>query len=273
MKRLARSPTTRARQRRRCLQRWTTQESPVDDGGIITDSFIQDVITEQVDGCGGDGCFAMPAGFTLVAFGASAKGASCPTGFSVPSDTVETPSLQANACTCGCNIPTPPSCPDGTMNVTYDGVGSGLCESNGGTMASDGNCNTDGFMGTFSAKNEHRYTPPDPTGGESCQAPANKDSNKLTYAKQGRVCRPRRCPRAMRKSARRQPAVSFSRASHLRRRRVSWPLPDQAPARYERELHMLEQLHLLAHDEVRRQNELLRQRHLRGRDRVCDDRR
>ena len=151
-----------------------------------SDSFLQDVVAPVVDGCSMAGCFAMPAGFSLVAYGATAKGVACPTGFTAPADTVEGPSVAANACTCGCSVTTQPSCPTGTLVGHFDGAGSGLCDSAGGDLANNG-CGTDGYLGPFDTGNEHKFKAPAATGG-ACSASANKDPNKLTYAAQGRVC-------------------------------------------------------------------------------------
>ena len=151
-----------------------------------SDSFLQDVVAPVVDGCSMAGCFAMPAGFSLVAYGATAKGVACPTGFTAPADTVEGPTVGAFACTCSCSVTTQPSCPTGTL-VGHFGAGGNLaCGSAGGDLANNG-CGTDGYLGPFDTGNEHQFKAPGATGG-SCHASANKDPAKLNYAAQGRVC-------------------------------------------------------------------------------------
>lgn len=150
------------------------------------DSFLQDVSAPVVDGCSMAGCFTMPAGFSLVAFGATAKGAACPSGYTSPSDTVEGATLEANACTCGCSVTAQPSCATGKLFGHFDSSGSGVCGSQGGDLANNG-CGTDGFLGPFGPLNEHKYKPAAASGG-ACSASATKNATKLDYAAQGRVC-------------------------------------------------------------------------------------
>ena len=150
------------------------------------DSFLQDVSAPPVDGCSSTGCFVMPSNFSLVAFGATASGVACPTGFTAPVDTVEGPSVAANACTCGCSVTTPPSCATGMLVGHFDVDGSGNCGSAGGNLANNG-CGTDGFLGPFGTDNEHEFAAPAASGG-ACSASATKDPTTLTYAAHGRVC-------------------------------------------------------------------------------------
>jgi hypothetical protein len=152
-----------------------------DDGGLLGDSAL------VVDGCDSTGCFDMPPGFSLVAFGASAKGAACPAGFGTPTDTVEGPTFSNGACTCACTTGTAPSCPSGTLTGGYDTDGSGMCGSTTTPIPNPTVCNTTGFLGPFATNNEHSYSPPAATGG-TCNASATKDSSKLSYDSQGRVC-------------------------------------------------------------------------------------
>jgi len=49
--------------------------------GPVGDSLLQDVTVTVVDGCSETSCFDMPPGFGLVAFGATAKGSACPSGY------------------------------------------------------------------------------------------------------------------------------------------------------------------------------------------------
>lgn len=156
--------------------------------GNITDSqpsVLQDVTTTVVDGCSPTGCFDMPGGFSLVAFAASTKANDCPAGFALPVDTVEKPSAAAGACTCGCTVTAPPSCQNGTI-IGHFSTGTGMCENAGGNMVSN-TCASDGFLGAFDVGNEHRYTPPPPTGG-ACTAAPVKDPTKLSFGAQGRLC-------------------------------------------------------------------------------------
>ena len=149
-------------------------------------SLLADVSAPAVDGCSSTGCFVMPSGFSLVAYGATAKGLACPTGFTGPADTVEGPAVGASACTCGCSVTAQPSCATGMIPGHFAGAGALLCDSVGGSLANNG-CGTDGYLGPFGTGNEHRFTPP-PASGGTCQATANKDPGKLTYAAQGRLC-------------------------------------------------------------------------------------
>ncbi len=163
--------------------------SPSSDGssgGSGGGGLLPDVGAPVVDGCSSAGCFVMPDGFGLVAFGATAHGVACPTGFTSPTDTVEGPTLAAGACSCACSVTTQPSCATGTLVGHFDTAGSGLCDSAGGDLANMG-CGTDGYLGPFGTGNEHRFKPPAPTGG-ACSATANNDPGKLTYAAQGRIC-------------------------------------------------------------------------------------
>ena len=165
----------------------TAADTSAPDPSDASGGLLQDVTTTVVDGCSLAGCFAMPLGFTLVAYGATAKGLACPTGFTLPADTVEGATVGANACTCGCAVTTLPSCPNGTLVGHYGGGGNLACGSAGGNLANNG-CGTDGFLGPFGTGNEHQFTPPGPTAG-ACLASATKDATKLTYAAEGRVCR------------------------------------------------------------------------------------
>ena len=163
-----------------------TEASTSSDASGDTGASFPDVVAPSVDGCSGTGCFVMPSGFRLVAFGATAKSVACPKGFNAPTDTVEGPALAAGACSCACSVTAQPSCATGALAGHFDTAGSGLCDSAGGDLANNG-CGTDGYLGPFGAGNEHKFKPPAPTGG-TCSAVANKDPTKLTYAALGRVC-------------------------------------------------------------------------------------
>jgi hypothetical protein len=155
---------------------------PGDDGGLL-----QDVQVDVVDGCSQTGCFAMPTGFSLVAFAQSAR-PTCPTNFTTPADTVESPAFGAGACTCGCTVTTGPTCANGTLAGHYDTAGDGLCGSAGGDLANINNlCGTDGYLGPFTTGNEHQFAPAAPSGG-ACSAPATKNATKLTFGSSGRFC-------------------------------------------------------------------------------------
>ena len=167
------------------------EASAPDGGGVLADgstadALLEDVATKGVDGCSLGDCFDMPAGFTLVAFGATAKGDGCPSGFGLPKDTVEGPKLAPDACTCECAVTSQPSCPSGVISNNFGTAGAGTCPSSGGGYANFG-CATDGFLGAFTTGNEHRFTPPGPTGG-SCSTSSTKDMTKLTYTAEGRIC-------------------------------------------------------------------------------------
>lgn len=158
--------------------------SGVPEDASLADSILQDVGAIPVDACGTQGCFDMPTGFALVALGP--KGGSCPSGFTLPADTVEGPNLGANACTCGCSVTNAPSCATGAIVGAFGTAGGLTCPNAGGNLVNTG-CGTDGFLGPFGTGNEHKYTPPAASGG-SCSASAVKDTAKLTYAAERRVC-------------------------------------------------------------------------------------
>jgi hypothetical protein len=154
------------------------------DGGSSDAPFLQDVPVNPVDGCALGGCFDMPSGFALVAFGT--KGAACPGGFGPGADSVEGPRVDAGACTCACTVTAQPSCAQGQVVGFYGTGGALTCPNSGSTYANNG-CGTDGFLGPFGAGNEHRFTPP-PASGGTCSAAAEKDNSKLSYVAEARVC-------------------------------------------------------------------------------------
>jgi hypothetical protein len=166
--------------------------TPGDDGGrgdvAVDDGFGSPADgADETSGCASAACVDLPLGFAVVAFGAASSGAACPPGFGQGTDTVEGPSVGAGACTCGCTLSTPPTCPaNGAIANGYDTDGSGTCGTSGNTYANSG-CGTEGVAAAFGPSDDHRFTPPGPTGG-TCQAPTVDDQTKLTFASQGRVC-------------------------------------------------------------------------------------
>lgn len=158
-----------------------------DGGGGIDapdDSLLGDVAVDVVDACSAVGCVALPSGFSLVAYGPRSA---CPTNFTQTSDTVENASVGSGGCTCGCSVTTNPSCSTGTMVGHFGTAGAGTCPSAGGDLANTSLCASDGFMGAFAVGNEHRYTPPAPSGG-ACSAAPNKDATKLAIGASKRLC-------------------------------------------------------------------------------------
>lgn len=133
-----------------------------------------------------DGCFDVPPQFFVVAFGQTAKGAPCPEGFGEPRDTVEGPTVSADACRCVCNVTSPPTCQQGQILGFIGLSGEGTCPQIDAAFSNNG-CGTDGYLGPFGPGNEHRYVPPGPSGG-ACTTQVNKDDSKLTFAAEGRVC-------------------------------------------------------------------------------------
>jgi hypothetical protein len=83
-------------------------------------------------------------------------------------------------------VTTPPSC-TGTIAGHFGTGGAGTCPSAGGDLANATSCSTDGFLGPFNAGNEHRYTPPSPSGG-ACSASVTKTDSKLTFLAKGLAC-------------------------------------------------------------------------------------
>jgi hypothetical protein len=157
------------------------------DSGPLDSSLLQDVAADVVDACSASGCFGMPPGFSLIAFGATAKGSACPGGFGEPTDTVEGPNVAAGACTCGCSVTTPPTCPtNGSIGNWADTNGSQTCGMSVIAYANVG-CGTEGIAGAFGPGDDHRFQPPGPTGG-ACSAPVNQDATRMSYAALGRVC-------------------------------------------------------------------------------------
>ena len=146
-----------------------------------------------VDGCSSTGCFAMPTGFSLVAFGGGATNAACPSGFAQPIDYVEGPTASAAACACStCQVTAPPSCASGALQNSFDTDGSGTCGTPGGAPYSNnpaGTCLTDGYSGPISATTDMQAVAPPPTGGTCSIAPA-KNPNGISYASRDRVCHP-----------------------------------------------------------------------------------
>lgn len=171
-----------------------TGPGPADGGSDADDpdaSIFADVDATVVDGCSPQGCFTLPLGFQLVAFGPS--GGSCPENFGTPTEVVGDTTASSAACACGCSITAQPSCPDqGAKIITATFVtnlegGAPVCGNNSGEIS--GGCTADGFLGPFNAgTTARRYVPPSggPTGG-TCNATANKDITKLTSTK-SRIC-------------------------------------------------------------------------------------
>lgn len=156
------------------------------DGGVALPpeadrdgSVLPPVDASTVDGCSNTGCFTMPAGFQLVTYGA--RGPSCPAGFGQSTDTIESATTIAGACTCACNTTQQPQCPtNGQINGFFGTGGALTCPNAGGNMANQG-CGTDGYQGPFGAGNEHRYVPP--AGGAmggACTSSAMKDGSKIS---------------------------------------------------------------------------------------------
>lgn len=133
-----------------------------------------------------DGCFDVPPQFFVVAFGQTGKGVPCPEGFGLLRDTVEGPTVSADACTCSCSVTRQPTCQQGEILGFFGLAGQGTCPQMGAAFANNG-CGTDGYLGPFGPGNEHRHVPPGPSGG-TCSARVNEDDSKLTFAAEGRVC-------------------------------------------------------------------------------------
>ena len=129
---------------------------------------------------------AVPQGWTLTAF-APNQTTTCPANFT-SSDVVSSPAVQSDACTCGCNITTQPSCALGNVTLKY--ALNNQCGNTYGTfdITTEGAC-TDFNNGTFTLTNYHSYTDLGLTQGV-CSSPApTADTNKLT-ATPMRTCAP-----------------------------------------------------------------------------------
>jgi hypothetical protein len=155
---------------------------PGDDGGA------DDVKVDVIDACDQTGCFDMPVGFSLVAFSQSTR-PGCPTNFTLPTDTVESPAFGPGACSCSCNVTTNPTCSLGKLFGHYDTGGGLTCANVGGDLLNTNNmCGTDGFLGPFDVGNEHRFAPPGLSGG-TCSASASANQAKLSFGSSGRACK------------------------------------------------------------------------------------
>jgi hypothetical protein len=161
-----------------------------DDGGALVDGATPP--PPITDGCSLDGCFELPDDFVLTAYAPDDSGIACPSGFFGGFDTVEGPSVGAGACTCGCTVTAQPSC-TGTIVGHFGTGGAMTCPSAGGDLANTTACSTDGFLGPFTAGNEHRYKPPAPSGG-ACTSSLTKSESKLSFAAKGRACLPNAVP-------------------------------------------------------------------------------
>jgi hypothetical protein len=161
------------------------------DGGLaMTGDAFPDDVSPPPDA----GVFAVPSGWTLVAF-ASTPQPTCPANFTASQTAVvfnvEPPTT--NPCSCGaCSVVTPPSCITGAIGSAYDVDDSMTCGTTGAPLmnANPGMCNTDNPHGRL-PMGDVKWIPPGPTGG-TC-SPASSPTGQadlITFANTGLVCSP-----------------------------------------------------------------------------------
>jgi hypothetical protein len=137
------------------------------------------------------GCFVLPAGWGVVAFGSSAAGTACPQGFAASGqDSDEAPlTPQSGACVCGaCNVTASPSCVAGA--ITWSSAPSFFGNQCTQALPSlpntkPGDCND--TTATKLQSQDFSVTPLGPTGG-ACDAPATSDTSKVAPAAHDRIC-------------------------------------------------------------------------------------
>jgi hypothetical protein len=135
---------------------------------VCTDGIDNDCngLTDCADpACAAYTCVAEPAGWSLVAFGASAR-AACPAGYGPALDVLVDPSLASYACDCTCSVSTPPSCTTGEVAI-YDGAACATPLVS--TPGNDGACTGHMFGSTT-----HLLDPLPPTAGTCSSALATK---------------------------------------------------------------------------------------------------
>jgi hypothetical protein len=172
------------------------------DGGAPTDAPADTGIAADAESACGDAgsCFAVPVGWTVVAF-APTQAAACPPGFGQSADLVEGPDA-TNACGCGtCQVTTQPSCASGPIQVFFDNVSSadaGTCNLAGSVTplgnSPAGTCLTDLYQGSYRLF-DLEYVPSGPSGG-ACASPGAAALGNLTYAARDRTCTPSSAPPA-----------------------------------------------------------------------------
>jgi hypothetical protein len=137
-------------------------------------------------------CFAVPNGWSLVAY-ATPSHTNCPSGWTQnPSNWVEGPSANGNLCACGeCSTTADPSCTGGAVSVFYDFDGSkscalpGLPPQNGNNPA--GACLTDLYNQAYPKNSDLKLVPPAPQGGSCTSSSMNQPQN-VAYASTATTC-------------------------------------------------------------------------------------
>ncbi len=117
----------------------------------------------------------VPQGWSLVAYEAN-RSTACPGNFTT-TDVVASPTLQAGACTCSCNVTTQPSCALGTVTVGYSGNNQCNFTLPPMNITTEGQC-VDYGIGTFTPFSYNSYTKLPLTPG-TCTTAAATDTSKV----------------------------------------------------------------------------------------------
>ncbi len=137
-------------------------------------------------------CAAAPDGFHAVR-PAGAK-ATCPDGWA-SAVVVSNPIVGDGACTCGCNVTTPPTCNTGDITRYLDGTGTATCGTQGYTFPAASACTA---MGVALYLNQYHYSVTGPAAvGGVCAFDATPDTSKVTSTASQLCAPPTSCPGAI----------------------------------------------------------------------------